>query len=141
MQFVFNLFSDNKRLDEWVTQERLNLEKVQLPKVDDKKKSSATSAAASKSKLNPSKSKQNHQQQSQPQTPQPSESQPATPSSSSAVDGDAPISGASTPTLNKIKSTGSLLGRKRKATEEVYFHTLIYLYLNISSFWYFAYLL
>ena len=119
VKYVYFL-KDNKRLDEWVTQKRLNLEKVHLPKVEDKKKSSAASSAASKSKSkqNTSKSKQNnssHSQpvslsSSQPSSSQQSESQPVL----SEVDGS-----TSTPTtINKNKS-GNLFGRKRKANDEV----------------------
>ena len=110
-------------MDEWVTQKRLNLEKVKLPKVEDKKKSSAASSAASKSKSkqNPSKSKQNNSSNSQPVSS--SSSQP--PSSSSQQSESQPVlseveAGSSTPTaINKNKS-GNLFGRKRKANDEVY---------------------
>ena len=113
---------DNKRLDEWVAQTRLNLEKVQLPKVEDKKKSSAASSAStskSKSKLNQSKSKQ--QNNSQPALASSSSQPPLTPQQSESLpvvltENDA--SAALTPAVNKNKA-GNLFGRKRKANDEV----------------------
>lgn len=105
-------------MDEWVTQKRLNLEKVQLPKVEDKKKSSAASSAASKSKSkqNPSKSKQNNSSQSQPvSSSQPSSSQQ---SESQPVLSEVETGSSTITTTNKNKS-GGLFGRKRKANDEV----------------------
>lgn len=120
--FYVHYIDYNKRLDEWVAQTRLNLEKVQLPKVEDKKKSSAASSAStskSKSKLNQSKSKQ--QNNSQPALASSSSQPPLTPQQSESLpvvltENDA--SAALTPAVNKNKA-GNLFGRKRKANDEV----------------------
>uniref|UniRef100_A0A7M5UFL3 histone acetyltransferase n=1 Tax=Clytia hemisphaerica TaxID=252671 RepID=A0A7M5UFL3_9CNID len=122
--FYVHYIDYNKRLDEWVKQDRLNLEKVQLPKVEEKKKSSSASTATSKSKQNPSKSKQN-QSQSQPttqsaSTPQPSQHSESQPVNSSSGADNSENGGLSTPTSQaRNKSAGSLINRKRKANDEV----------------------
>jgi len=100
-EFYVHYIDYNKRLDEWVTLDRLNLEKIQPPKADEKKKSNVTSSSQpTQSKLHPSKS--------QP----PINSSQSLPVTSSEND---LVNGSSTPSIVRNKSSGSIAGRKRKA--------------------------
>lgn len=105
------LFLDNKRLDEWVTVERLNLQKVQLPKLDEKKKNgplSASSSHPSKSKLNPSKVNKQQKPNTESSSQQP------------AFLDDSTSSGTSPNVRNKNNpSNVPPTARKRKAKDEV----------------------
>lgn len=93
------LISDNKRLDEWVSVDRLNLDKLQPPKIEEKKKSATSSQSQSLSK---NQSKQNLSKNQQQSLSQPL----ATPNSPDVE----PVNG----TMVRNKSSNNLFGRKRK---------------------------
>ena len=97
---LHNSSLDNKRLDEWVTVERLNLSKIQPPKAEDKKKVAVSSSSHYSAKSNLEKCKS-----------QSSNSQPS--SSLSEIDG---VNDTSAPVRNK--STGAITCRKRKGGNE-----------------------
>lgn len=96
-EFYVHYIDYNKRLDEWVTFERLNIDKIQPPKADDKKKSSSSAAATASPK---------------PSASQTGFSLPTTPGS--PADTELGLAD-SFPARNK----GSNIGRKRKATVTV----------------------
>ncbi len=92
---LYLYFADNKRLDEWVAEDRLDLTRVQPPKVEEKKKNPFASAAAS------------------PATPKPKQMSPSKP----------PSPERELVTSNgAMMKKGIIIGRKRKANalEEVH---------------------
>ncbi|XP_057315307.1 histone acetyltransferase KAT5-like isoform X1 [Hydractinia symbiolongicarpus] len=98
-EFYVHYIDYNKRLDEWVSVDRLNLDKLQPPKIEEKKKSATSSQSQSLSK---NQSKQNLSKNQQQSLSQP----PATPNSPDVE----PVNG----TMVRNKSSNNLFSRKRK---------------------------